>query len=168
MTNRAEIRFRAKTIVTSLPRDIYSELHNKVKSNCNPCVIIVLQYRSICLSKRDSKREGLSIKIMDRATLSSKWITKRYSSSWPINSCCMGRFIRSGENTQQSSYREAPPRDPTPHLFIYHFYIPRKSTHFVYLPSTNGTPFTYLLKNIAYLLTTVNVLFPPNPSIYFN
>ena len=34
MPNRAEIRFRAKTVVTSLPRDIYSDrpkiYHNKV------------------------------------------------------------------------------------------------------------------------------------------
>ena len=34
----------------------------------------------------------------------------------------------------------------------------RKGTPFVYPLLTNGTPFTYLVKNIASLLTTVNAL----------
>ena len=61
--------------MTSLPREIYSY---RLKNNTvikftliysNPYVIIVLQYRSICLSIRDSKMEGVSIKILGRATL---------------------------------------------------------------------------------------------------
>ena len=75
MLKRAQIRFRAKIIVTSLPRDIYSACP---KNNAtikftliysNPYVIIVLQYRSICLNIRDSKMKGVLIKILGRATL---------------------------------------------------------------------------------------------------
>ena len=44
---RAAISFGAKTSVTSLPHNIYSDRekinHNKFKSICNACVIIVLQ-----------------------------------------------------------------------------------------------------------------------------
>ena len=77
MPNKAEIRFRAKTIVTSLPRDIYSDRpktvpQNKVSSKCNPYVIIVLPYRSICLSIRHSKMEGVPAKILGRNTL--RWL----------------------------------------------------------------------------------------------
>ena len=60
--------------MTSLPRDIYSEIpeklyHNKVKSKCNSCVIIALQYRSIRLSVRDSKIDGVPTKVLGQATL---------------------------------------------------------------------------------------------------
>ena len=39
-------------------------------------------------------------------------------------------------------YGEAPPRGPTPYLFIYYF--GRKGTPFIYLLLKKGTPFTYL------------------------
>ena len=130
MTNRAEFRFRAKTIVTWLPRDIYCELHNKVKSNCNPCVIIVLQYRSICLSKRDSKREGLPIKIMDLATLSSKWITKRYSRDRWIHAVWVVLFAPGRIPNKVHTGRLRPEIQPL--TFLYNIFIYQEKVHFSY------------------------------------
>ena len=42
--------------------------HNKVKSMCNKCFIMFSQKRSVCLSLRDSKMEGVPTKILGRAT----------------------------------------------------------------------------------------------------
>ena len=41
--------------------------------------------------------------------------------------------------------------------FMYHF-SRKKGTPFIYLPLTNGTPFTYLVCDFASLLTAVNAL----------
>ena len=73
MPNKGEIQLRTKAIVMSLPRYIHFDRSKNytiiklIKSKCNPLVIIVLQYRSICLSIRDSKIEGLPIKILGQA-----------------------------------------------------------------------------------------------------
>ena len=75
MPKRAEIRFTAKSIVTSFPRDIYSDRSkNNIMIKLSLSVIhvlIMLQYRSICLSIRDSRMEGVPLKILGRATLNS-------------------------------------------------------------------------------------------------
>ena len=53
--------------------------------------------------------------------------------------------------------REAPPRGPTLHPFIYHF--SRKTYPFRILSITkNDSPFTYLVQNFASLLIAVNAL----------
>ena len=64
MPNRAEIRFRAKTVVTSLPRDIYSD---RPKNN----IIIKFSLGKIVynidrffLSIRDSKMKCVPIRIL--------------------------------------------------------------------------------------------------------
>ena len=53
---RAEIRFRAKTIVTSLSRDIH-------------VLIMDFQQRSSCLGIRGLKMEGVPTKILGKDTL---------------------------------------------------------------------------------------------------
>ena len=73
MPNRAEIRFRAKTIVTSLPRDIYSD-HPKyytiIKFSLSVIHVLYKSFYTVqidFLSIRDSKIEGVPIKILGRA-----------------------------------------------------------------------------------------------------
>ena len=75
MPNRAEIRFTTKTIVTSLSRDIYpdspkSKIMIKFSLSVihvSPCVMCHNGFT--ILSIRDSKVEGVRIKILARATL---------------------------------------------------------------------------------------------------
>ena len=62
MPNRAEIRFRAKTVVTSLPRDIYSDRPKNniiIKFSLGK---IVLQYRSIFFKYKRFKDEVCAYK----------------------------------------------------------------------------------------------------------
>ena len=50
------------------------------QKKCNPWVMIILHYRSICLSIKDSKIEGVPIKILGWATLMSatqRWWWRR-------------------------------------------------------------------------------------------
>ena len=53
------------------------------------------------------------------------------------------------------SHGKAPPRGSTPYPFAI---LHEKSTPFVYLLLTNGTPSTYLVYNFVFLLTAVNEL----------
>ena len=63
-----------------------------------------------------------------------------------------------GGGTHKVLNGEAPCRRPTPLPFSYTI-CGRQGTTFVYLPLTNGTPFTYQVNNSAFLLTAVNTLF---------
>ena len=66
-SGRAEIRFQAKTILTSLPHNIYSDgpkkCHTEVWSMCNTCVIMVFPERSICLSIRATLKHTVSMSL---------------------------------------------------------------------------------------------------------
>ena len=57
-----------------------------------------------------------------------------------------------GGATQRSFIREDSAERSTPYPLVYHF-LREKVSPFVYLLLTNGTPFTYLVKNFASLLT---------------
>ena len=63
MPIRARIRFRAKTVVNSLLRDIYSDRAKnniiKMLSLCAIHVLYVLQQRLVSLRIRDKKMEGV-------------------------------------------------------------------------------------------------------------
>ena len=60
-----------------------------------------------------------------------------------------------GYSTNAYTGRLRPKAQP---LTLLYTSFDRKGTPFVYHLLTNGTPFTYLVKNIASLLTTVNAL----------
>ena len=87
MPNRTEIRFTAKSIVTSFPRDIYSDRpKNNIMIKLSLSVIrvlIMLEYRSICLSIRDSKMEGVPLKNTGSSHL--KFFLLQRPSFVPIN-----------------------------------------------------------------------------------
>ena len=76
MRIRAKIRFRTKTIVTSLSRDIHSDLQkiDIILSICNPFVIMAILFESSCLGMGGSKLEGAPTKIL----ASVHETTKRY------------------------------------------------------------------------------------------
>ena len=66
-SGRAEIRFQAKTILTSLPRDIYSDRPDnnimKFDGMYNTCVIMVFPERSICLSIKATLKDTVSMNL---------------------------------------------------------------------------------------------------------